>query len=135
MPASAASSGPEARLLRRVGQIAIVVHDVARAVRFYRDTLGLALLFEAPPALAFFDCGGQRLMLTLPEGPAEGHGTSILYYVVEDIEAATAALTARGIQFLNPPGVVARMPDHDLWMAACRDSEGNLLELMSEVRR
>ena len=135
MPASVPSSGPGARLLRRVGQIAIVVHDVARAVRFYRDTLGLALLFEAPPGLAFFDCGGQRLMLTLPEGPAEGRGTSILYYVVEDIQAATAALTARGVQFLSQPGVVARLPDHDLWMAACRDSEGNLLELMSEVRR
>jgi len=127
-------STPECRL-RRVGQIAIVVRDLERAVRFYRDTLGLQLLFQAPPGLAFFECGGVRLMLTLPEGPEEGRGTSILYYVVDDIAAAHGALAARGAQFLNPPGIVARMPDHDLWMAACRDSEGNLLELMSEVRR
>jgi methylmalonyl-CoA/ethylmalonyl-CoA epimerase len=121
--------------LRRVGQIAIVVQDLDRAVRFYRDTLGLPLLFQAPPNLAFFDCGGVRLMLTLPEGPEAGRGTSIVYYVVDDIQAAYAALRARGVDFLNPPGLIARLPDHDLWMAAYRDSEGNLLELMSEVRR
>ena len=121
--------------LRRVGQIAIVVQDLDRAVRFYRDTLGLRLLFQAPPNLAFFDCGGVRLMLTLPEGPGAGRGTSIVYYVVDDIQAVYGTLRARGVDFLTPPGVLARMPDHDLWMAAYRDSEGNLLELMSEVGR
>jgi methylmalonyl-CoA/ethylmalonyl-CoA epimerase len=121
--------------LRRVGQIAIVVQDLDRAVRFYRDTLGLPLLFQAPPNLAFFDCGGVRLMLTLPEGPEAGRGTSIVYYVVDDIQAVYGTLRARGVDFLNPPGLLARMPDHDLWMAAYRDSEGNVLELMSEVRR
>lgn len=121
--------------LRRVGQIAIVVQDLDRAVRFYRDTLGLPFLFQAPPNLAFFDCGGVRLMLTLPEGPEAGRGTSIVYYVVDDIQAAYGTLRARGVDFLSPPGLLARMPDHDLWMAAYRDSEGNVLELMSEVRR
>jgi methylmalonyl-CoA/ethylmalonyl-CoA epimerase len=121
--------------IRRIGQIAVVVQDLDRAVGFYRDTLGLALLFQAPPGLAFFECGGVRLMLTLPEGPEEGRGTSILYYVVDDISSAHAALAARGVRFLNPPRVIARMPDHELWMAAFHDSEGNLLELMSEVRR
>ena len=120
--------------LRRVGQIAIVVRDLDRAVAFYRDTLGLPFLFQAPPGLAFFDCGGVRLMLTLPEGPEEARGTSILYYVVDDIAGTHAALAARGVEFLNQPRVIARMPDHDLWMAAFRDSEGNLLELMCEVR-
>ncbi len=120
--------------LRRIGQIAIVVQDLDRAVRFYRDTLGLPFLFQAPPGLAFFDCGGVRLMLTLPEGPEEGRSTSILYYVVDDIAGAHAALAARGVEFLNQPRVIARMPDHDLWMAAFRDSEGNLLELMCEMR-
>lgn len=131
-PPSAASAEPR---LRRIGQIAVIVQDLDRAVRFYRDTLGLAFLFQAPPALAFFDCGGVRLMLTPPEGPEPGRGTSILYYVVDDIAAAHAALVARGVEFLNLPRIIARMPDHDLWMAAFRDSEGNLLELMSEVRR
>ena len=110
------------------------MQDLDRAVRFYRDTLGLPFLFQAPPALAFFDCGGVRLMLTRPEGPEEGRGTSILYYVVDDIAGAHAALAARGVEFLNQPRVIARMPDYDLWMAAFHDSEGNLLELMCEVR-
>ncbi|MGE5231046.1 MAG: VOC family protein [Deltaproteobacteria bacterium] len=133
-PTAPSAAGTEPRL-RRIGQIAVIVRDLDRAVRFYRDTLGLALLFQAPPALAFFDCGGVRLMLTPPEGPEQGGGTSVLYYVVEDIAGAHAALAARGVEFLNPPRVIARMPDHDLWMAAFRDSEGNLLELMCEVRR
>ncbi|HEY8105696.1 MAG TPA: VOC family protein [Gemmatimonadales bacterium] len=133
MSPTATPATAEARL-RRVGQIAIVVRELDRAIRFYRDVLGLPLLFQAPPGLAFFDCGGVRLMLTLPEGPEEGRGTSILYYVVDDIQAAHAALAARGAVFINPPGLIARMPDHELWMAALRDSEGNLLELMSEVR-
>ncbi len=133
MSPTATPPAAEARL-RRIGQIAIVVRDFDRAVRFYRDVLGLPLLFQAPPGLAFFDCGGVRLMLTLPEGPEEGRGTSILYYVVDDIQAAHAALAARGAAFVNAPGLIARMPDHELWMAALRDSEGNLLELMSEVR-
>jgi methylmalonyl-CoA/ethylmalonyl-CoA epimerase len=120
--------------VRRIGQIAVVVRDIDRAVGFYRDVLGLPLLFQAPPALAFFECGGVRLMLTLPEGPEEGRGTSILYYLVEDIQAAHRALAGRGVQFYNAPRLIARMPDHELWMAAFRDSEGNLLELMSEVR-
>jgi predicted enzyme related to lactoylglutathione lyase len=129
------SSTATAAAVRRVGQIAIVVQDLDRAVRFYRDTLGLPFLFQAPPNLAFFDCGGVRLMLTLPEGPEAGRGTSIVYYVVDDIQAAHAGMRARGVNFLTPPGVIARMPDHDLWMAGFRDSEGNVLELMSEVRR
>ena len=133
MSPTATPPAAEARL-RRIGQIAIVVRELDRAVRFYRDVLGLPLLFQAPPALAFFDCGGVRLMLTLPEGPEEGRGTSILYYVVDDIQAAHTALAARGAAFVNAPRLIARMPDHELWMAALRDSEGNLLELMSEVR-
>lgn len=119
--------------LRRIGQIAIVAQDVERAVQFYRETLGMRLLFQAPPGLAFFDCGGVRLMLAPPE-PAVAVGTSVVYYTVDDIQAAYAALCAKGVQFVDSPYVVARMSDHDLWIAAFRDSEGNLLELMSEVR-
>ncbi len=133
MSSTATPSAAESRL-RRVGQIAIVVRDLDRAVRFYRDVLGLAFLFQAPPGLAFFDCGGVRLMLTLPEGPEAGRGTSILYYVVDDIQAAHAALAVRGVAFVSAPGLIARLPDHELWMAGFRDSEGNVLELMSEVR-
>jgi len=136
MPTAAPPSETSARVpqIRRVGQIAVVVTDVARAVRFYRDTLGLRLLFEAPPGLAFFDCGGVRLMLSPAEG-ADTSGTSVLYYDVADIRDAYDTLLARGVKFEQPPHVVAPLGANDLWMAFLRDSEGNLLALMSEVPR
>lgn len=121
--------------LRRIGQIAVVVHDTARAVRFYRDVLGMRLLFEAPPSLAFFDCGGVRLMLSPPEGPDTAAMSSILYYEVAEIRAAHSALVARGAVFEQEPHVVAPLGPNDLWMAFLRDSENNLLGLMSEVPR
>ena len=120
--------------LDRIGQIAIHVRDVARAVQFYRDTLGMRFLFEVPK-LAFFDCGGVRLMLTVPESPEFDHPGSVLYYKVADINASHAALKARGVEFIDEPHLIAKMPDHDLWMVFLRDSEGNTLGLRSEVRR
>jgi predicted enzyme related to lactoylglutathione lyase len=133
--AAADASGPG---ISRVGQIAVPVHDLDRAVAFYRDVLGLRFLFQAPPGLAFFDCGGVRLMLSLPEGPGHDRACSVIYYLVDDIHAAWAAVTARGAQPATAgapePHLIAKMPDHDLWMAFVDDSEGNLLGLMSEVR-
>ena len=120
--------------LDRIGQIAIHVRDVARAVQFYRDTLGMRCLFEVPK-LAFFDCGGVRLMLTVPESPEFDHPGSVLYYKVADINASHAALKARGVEFIDEPHLIAKMPDHDLWMVFLRDSEGNTLALMSEIPR
>ena len=133
---------PETSALRisSIGQIAIRASDLDRAVAFYRDVLGLRFLFQAPPGLAFFDCGGVRLMLTLPEGPSQDHphASSVIYYVVDDIEAAWSAVTARGAKPATAgapePHLIARLPDHDLWMAFVEDSEGNLLGLMCEVR-
>lgn len=119
--------------LDQIGQIAVPVTDLERAVEFYRDTLGMRFLFEAPPGLAFFDLSGVRLML---EGPAEeGAGkASVVYYRVEDIEASFDTLSGRGVRFEAEPHLVARLPDHELWMAFFRDPDGNLLALMSEVR-
>jgi methylmalonyl-CoA/ethylmalonyl-CoA epimerase len=121
--------------ISRIGQIAINAHDVERAAAFYQDTLGLKLLFKAGPGLAFFDCGGVRLMVTRPEKPEFDHPGSILYFAVPDIQAAQAAMKEKGARFEDEPHVVARMPDHDLWMTFFRDSEGNLMGLMSEVRK
>ena len=120
--------------ISRIGQIAINVHDLNRATAFYRDTLGLRLLFTAGK-LAFFDCGGVRLMLDTPEKPKFDHPSSILYFAVTDIKAAHQQMVAQGVRFEDEPHVIARMPDHDLWMTFFRDSEQNLLALMSEVAR
>ena len=122
----------------RIGQIAFTVADLPRAVAFYRDVLGLHFLFEAPPSLAFFDCGGTRLMLTPPEreGTVAGQQfNSILYYTVADIQTAAGALAGRGVQFEQPPHIVARLAAADLWMAFFRDPDGHTLALMSEVAR
>lgn len=118
----------------RIGQIAIPVADLERAIGFYRDILRLPLLFRAPPGLAFFDCGGVRLMLSRPEGDGAPSTAGLLYYLVADLPAAHRTLVAQGVEFFDPPHLIARLPDHELWMAFCRDSEGNTLGLMSEVR-
>lgn len=120
--------------ITRIGQIAINARDLARAVAFYRDTLGLRLLFEVPQ-MAFFECGGIRLMLGLASEPRFDHPASILYYQVSDIQAAHQALVARGVAFEQPPHFVARLETHDLWLAFFGDPEGNVLALMSEVAR
>ena len=122
----------------RLGQIAMTVDDLPRAIAFYRDVLGLKFLFEAPPAMAFFDCGGVRLMLSVPEETGSHAGQrfgAILYYAVDDIQQAAAALTARGVVFEQPPHIVARLPQADLWMAFLRDPDGQMLAIMREAPR
>ena len=120
--------------IANIGQIAINVHDTSRAVEFYRDVLELKLLFTAGD-LAFLDCGGVRLMLSKPERPEFNHLSSILYFRVADIQSTFERLVERKAKTESEPHVVARMPDHDLWLAEFRDSEGNVMALMSEVPR
>jgi len=116
----------------RIGQIAINVHDLPRAVAFYRDVLGLRFLFEMPK-MAFFDCGGVRLMLGLAESDRFNHPASILYYDVRDIHATAAVLKEKGAVFESEPHKVADLGDRVLWLAFLEDTESNLLALMSEV--
>jgi methylmalonyl-CoA/ethylmalonyl-CoA epimerase len=122
-----------ASLPRGVRQIAYVVHDLPVAVRFWRDTLGARLLFEAPPGLAFFDLGGLRLMLTGPDKPEFDHPNSILFLAVDDIRAVHATLVARSVAFVDEPHCVAKLPHAEVWVTSFRDPEGNLLALMAEV--
>jgi len=123
--------------LSAIGQIGVTVRDLARAVEFYRDKLGLRFLFQAP-AMAFFDCGGIRLLLGPPAANvgasqlAQGTFSSTVYFKVDDIEAAAAALKSRGVELERDPHFVAHMPDHDLWLAFLRDPDGNLIGLMCE---
>ncbi len=119
--------------LARIGQIAITVKDVERSVAFYRDALGMKLLFQAPPNLAFFDCDGIRLMLSPGEEKAETF-SSIVYFKVDDIAKMHEVLVSRGVPFDREPHMIAKMPDHDLWMAFFRDPDRNVLGLLCEVR-
>jgi methylmalonyl-CoA/ethylmalonyl-CoA epimerase len=124
--------------LSKIGQIAITVADLPRAVAFYRDVLGMKFLFEAPPSLAFFDCGGVRLMLSPPEQEGSVAGqqfASVIYYSVPDIQQAAAVLVSRGVVFEQPPHVVARLPHADLWMGFFRDPDRHVLAIMSEVEK
>jgi methylmalonyl-CoA/ethylmalonyl-CoA epimerase len=118
-------------MLNQIGQIAVNVQDLDCAVAFYRDVLGMKFLFR-PGNLAFFDCGGVRLMLSRAEQAEFDHPASTIYYKVADIEATTAELKEQGVKIESEPHLIAPMPTHDLWMAFFRDSENNLLGLMCE---
>ena len=119
--------------LSQIGQIAQTVGDLERSIDFYRNTLGIRFLFQFP-GLAFFDCGGVRLMLSLPEGNVKPGRESVLYFKVHDLTAAYEALAAKGVSIESPPHLIARMPDHELWMAFFRDPDEHLVGLMCEVR-
>lgn len=119
--------------LSTIAQIAVNAHDIDRAIAFYRDQLGMKLLFNVPPKMAFFDCDGIRLMLALPDKPEFDHASSIIYFNVDDIQLATQTLMDRGVHFEEPPTFVANMGTYDLWLASFRDSEDNLLALMCNV--
>ena len=129
---TSSSVAPASVSLDTIGQIALTVDDLAQAKDFYQNTLGLKFLFEAGK-LAFLQCGEVRIMLTTPEKP-EPRGGTILYYKVSDINATCAAIKARGVSLLQEPHLIARMPDHDLWMAFLNDPAGNTLGIMCEVR-
>lgn len=120
--------------IANIGQISIIVHDLPRATAFYRDALGLPLLFTAGN-MAFFDCDGVRLMLGPASSPELDHPSSILYFRVPDINAAYQRLLDLGVKIEAPPRLIAPMPTYDLWMTGFRDSEGNIHQLMSEVLR
>ncbi|HOX72473.1 MAG: VOC family protein [Dokdonella sp.] len=117
----------------RVAQLLIPVADFDAGIAFYRDTLGIPFLFSAPPQMAFFDCGGVRLLVgVLPPGQA-AQRSSTLYFKVDDIDAVPGALTAAGVRFSAKPHVVHRTATSELWLAEFTDPDGNPLALMGEV--
>jgi methylmalonyl-CoA/ethylmalonyl-CoA epimerase len=127
-------TGTSATRLSTIGQIAMAVKDLPRAIEFYRDRLGIRFLFQAPPGLAFFDCGGVRLMIEVPANPEFAHPGSPLYFKVPDMDTAYADLKSRGVNFRGEPHLIAKLPDHELWMAFFDDNEGNMHALMHERR-
>ncbi len=117
--------------LTEVGQISIPVTDLDRATSFYREALGIKFLFSAPN-MSFFECGGVRIILAIPEGNEFSPPGSIVYYRVPDIDLAHEALMSRGVEFVSEPHVVHATEDMELWMAFLRDVDQNFLALMSE---
>jgi methylmalonyl-CoA/ethylmalonyl-CoA epimerase len=116
----------------KVAQLLIPVDDLDRAVAFYRDTLGLSYLFSAPPQMAFFDCGGVRLLVGVPPpGQASQRGSAI-YFRIADIDGVHRSLVGGGVRFRAAPHVVHRAPDYELWLAEFTDPDGNQLALMAE---
>src|SRR4051812_16831898 len=127
--------GPASVQLSKIKQIALPVHDVDEARRFYRDVLGMKHLFDAPPALAFFDCGGVRLMLAGPtaQGPDGNEQHAVLFYDVADIKPTYDAIVSAGATTRSEPHVIARMSGQEIWIAEMDDGQGNIVALMSEV--
>ena len=119
--------------LSAIKQISVNARDLARATAFYRDTLGVRHLFDAPPQMSFFDCGGIRLLVGVAEKAEFDHPSSILYFDVPDIEAAHCDLKARGVKFRDEPHLVAKLPDREIWLNFFDDTEGNVLALTSEI--
>jgi methylmalonyl-CoA/ethylmalonyl-CoA epimerase len=118
--------------LNRLGQIGFSVADIDRAEAFYRDVLGLRHLYRYGD-LTFFDCAGVRLLLEKSCAPTAG---SPIYFACHDIALAVRELTQRGVKFGGPEGkphLIAKMPDHDLWMAFFSDPDGHTLALMMEA--
>ena len=117
-----------------IRQIAITVRDVAKALTFYRDVLGLDFLFSPNPDLAFLRAGTIRIMLSTPQGAGTVGINSVLYFAVSDIDKAHAAVVARGAESERGPQMIAQMEDHELWISFLRDPDGNLIGLMEERR-
>ncbi|WP_394174153.1 VOC family protein [Thalassotalea litorea] len=118
--------------IKKVGQIAIAVSDVNVAKQFYCDVLGLALLFDVLPAMAFIQAGDTRIMLTQLQGNEKDHHTSVIYYQVDDIDSYANKLRDQEIDFEQKPQLAAKMPDHELWLGFLRDPDNNLLAIMAE---
>ena len=122
---------PSAGTLTMIGQVLVPAQDVERATAFYRDTLGMQFLF-AYPGVAFFECGGVRIYLAVPESE-DMAGHPLIYYRVDDVRATRAVFEGRGVTFLDEAHVIHRDQTYELWMSTFKDTEGNTLALMAEV--
>lgn len=117
----------------KVAQLLIPISNFDNGVSFYRDTLGIPLLFTAPPQMAFFNCGGVRLLVgVMPAGQTAQRGSAI-YFQVPDIGAVVTSLRAQGVEFKAEPHVVNRTSKSELWLAEFADPDGNQLALMADA--
>jgi len=121
--------------LSRIKQVALPVREITAATRFYRDTLGMRHLFDAPPALSFFDCGGVQLMLAGPDAQGKDgeQQHAVLFYDVSDIKDVHGKIKSSGVKSLEEPHVIARMNGREIWISSFSDGQGNVVSLMSDV--
>jgi methylmalonyl-CoA/ethylmalonyl-CoA epimerase len=117
----------------KVAQLLIPVDDFDRGIAFYRDVLGIPFLFAAPPQMAFFDCGGVRLLVGATSAGQQAQRGSAIYFKISDIQAVHTELAGKGVAFRSDPHVAHRAPTYELWLAEFVDPDGNQLVLMSEV--
>lgn len=123
----------ETNLIKQVGQIGVPVKNLEKAIHFYKEKLGLSLLFNTD-RMAFFECNGLRLLLSLPEKEEFAHSSSVIYFQVEDIKKAYDDLLDKDVTFIDEPHVVAKMGQTETWMTFFKDSEDNTHALLSEVQ-
>ena len=123
----------ETKMIQKIGQIALPIKNMENAIEFYKDKLGLPLLFNTEN-MAFFECNGQRLLLSIPEKEEFANSSSIIYFQVEDIKKSYEELIAKGVSFNDEPHIVAKMEHTETWMAFFKDSEDNTHALMSELQ-
>ena len=116
-----------------VTQLLIPIADFERGIAFYRDVLGLAFLFAAPPKMAFFQCGPVRLLVGVTPADQKVQRGSQIYFGVKDIQSVHSSLSTQGVQFKAPPHVVSRSVTSEVWLAEFVDPDGNQLALMSEL--
>ena len=121
--------------LSRIKQVALPVREITAATRFYRDTLGMRHLFDAPPALSFFDCGGVQLMLAGPDAQGKDgeQQHAVLFYDVSNIKSVHGKIKSAGAKSLEEPHVIARMNRREIWISSFSDGQGNVVSLMSDV--
>ncbi|BAK15306.1 hypothetical protein SSIL_0883 [Solibacillus silvestris StLB046] len=123
----------ESSIIQRIGQIAVPIKNVERAIDFYKEVLELPLLYNTEN-MAFFDCNGQRLLLSLPEKNEFANSSSVIYFQVEDIKKSVEKLIEKGVSFIDQPHVVAKMGNTETWMTFFKDTEGNTHAFMCEVQ-
>lgn len=123
----------ENSVIQKIGQIGVPIKNVDRAIEFYKEVLELPLLFNTEN-IAFFECNGQRLLLSLPEKDEFANSSSVIYFQVEDIKKSVEQLIEKGVSFIDQPHIIAKMGNTETWMTFFKDTEGNTHALMSEVQ-
>jgi len=131
--ATARSDSMDELQLGSLGQVSMLCRDAPRTEEWYRDVLGLPHVFTFG-GLVFFDCAGTRLYIrAVPDG--EWRPSSILYFLVPDINVAYRLLAERGAQFNGAPHMIYSddATGVEEWMAFFDDPDGNTLAMMSRV--